>query len=507
MKHLIVLLIGITFLATILSTHFEPQTTSAQDGGGVSVPISLDHPYAPFLESRAYAASVGATAEFRKMEWVTIDYENNRLYMAMSLINQGMSDGAGDIQLDENLCGIVYMADLDDNMDISELVPAVVGGPYDEANALNKCDVNNIAEPDGVAIDARGRVWIAEDTSGHENNMVWVFDPNDGSLKRFGYVPLGAEVTGVHVTANGTLFLNYQHPASSNIEPFNASGIGVVNGFNANTDDFEPITMPEGEAKQMVGIAAGEYQILGRAGKAIPNAPDDMEFGQIINGDGETVSACHNTDGNMYLPTNTAGTEGILYTNFECRPGGVSRLNIQQEADGTWTVLSGEMVNFGSVKGTWNNCGSSVSPWNTALSAEESAPGAGDLNNVANMNEYVGGQANPYDYGWVVEITPNADGNAVSKRYAWGRKSNESGVVASDLRTVYFGDDGTNVVVFKFVADEASNMSAGTLYGAKVTQVGGPGGDHSFQIEWIELGHGNDSDIEAAIRELDAALQ
>ena len=48
----------------------------AQDDPGLLVP--MDHPMAPFLESRAYAASVGATAEFRKMEWVALDEVNNR---------------------------------------------------------------------------------------------------------------------------------------------------------------------------------------------------------------------------------------------------------------------------------------------------------------------------------------------------------------------------------------------------------------------------------------------
>ena len=46
--------------------------------------LPLDDPLAPFLESRAYAAKMGATAEFRKMEWVAIDPVNNKLYVAMS---------------------------------------------------------------------------------------------------------------------------------------------------------------------------------------------------------------------------------------------------------------------------------------------------------------------------------------------------------------------------------------------------------------------------------------
>lgn len=97
-----------------------------------------------------------------------------------------------------------------------------------------------------------------------------------------------------------------------------------------------------------------------------------------------------------------------------------------------------------------------TAPWNTALSAEEYEPIAttdGWQENVADM---------------------------------------------TDLKTLYFGDDGTNTVLFKFVADEAGDLSAGTLYAAKATQ----NDDESFGLEWIELGKGNDDDIAEAIATL-----
>lgn len=501
MKRFFTVVMAIAVAVMVFGSFQNTNSTSAQGGEGVT--ISLDHPYAAFLESRAYAASLGATAEFRKMEWVTIDQANNRLYMAMSVVGAGMSDGEGDVQLDSNPCGIVYTAQLDDSFNMTELTPLVVGGPYDEANEPNACSVDNISEPDGVDTDARGRVWIAEDTGEHENNMLWVYDPADGSLKRFAYVPLGAEVTGLHVAANGTLFINYQHPDATNIYPFNASGSGVVVGFNANTDDFESIAVPEGEAQKVLGVAAGEYQILGRVGDPIPNAPFGEAFGEILDVTGNTMFFCNQSDGNMYLPTNAAGTEGYLYTNYECTPGGVARVSIRQTADGSWAVLDGEMVDFSGVNGTWINCGSSVSPWNTALTSEEYEPIAADPNSVNGLSAYLGRQANPYDYGYIIEMAPYAVGNDIVKHFAMGRKSNENSEIAGDNRTVYFGDDGTDVVIFKFVAEEAGDLSYGTLYAAKVTQVGGPGADHSFQLEWIELGTAGNDEIEAAIRELD----
>ena len=44
---------------------------------------------AAFLESRRYAALLGASTEFTKMEGVTHNAHDKRLYMAMSYINQG----------------------------------------------------------------------------------------------------------------------------------------------------------------------------------------------------------------------------------------------------------------------------------------------------------------------------------------------------------------------------------------------------------------------------------
>lgn len=488
-------------LITVVIASSLVLPAGAQDPTGNM--IALDHPYAAFLESRAYGASLGATAEFRKMEWVTLDEANMRYYLVMSDVNEGMTDGAGDISIDEDRCGIVYTADLTADYNITELRPLVVGGPFDKDGGVNRCAVDNISNPDGVKVDARGRVWIAEDTSNHENNIMWVYDPADGSLKRFASLPLGAEVTGTFITAQGTLFFNIQHPNATNAYPYNAGTMVVINGFNANTDDFEPLAFAEGDARLTLTVAAGTAQVVGRAGDPIPNSSQNHVLGGIYKANGELQLVDNNPDGNMWLPIDETGTSGWMYTNWEVEPGGVSRLFYRQTADG-WEVLDGGMVDFSSVNGTWTNCGASVSPWNTALTAEEYEPIASDFNTVSSMDEYLGAPANPYDYGWIVEIRPDGLGDKVEKRYAMGRKSNENSWVASDQKTVYFGDDGSNTMLFKFVATTAGDLSAGTLYAAKITQTGGTSlTDHRFGIEWIELGTAADADIEAAIRELD----
>ena len=125
----------------------------AQDSTGTIVP--LDHPFAPFLESRAFAESKGATAEFRKMEWVADDRSTTSSMWAMSEVSKGMSDGEGDIQVEENLCGIVYAGELDADYNMSQLTPADRRGPVRRDAEENQCDVNNIANPDNLMCGPR----------------------------------------------------------------------------------------------------------------------------------------------------------------------------------------------------------------------------------------------------------------------------------------------------------------------------------------------------------------
>ena len=59
--------------------------------------------------------------------------------------------------------------------------------------------------------------------------------------------------------------------------------------------------------------------------------------------------------------------------------------------------------------------------------------------------------------------------------------------------------DGTDVVFFKSVLTEAGDLSASTLYAAKVTQQD----DGSLAMDWIELGTGTDDDVAEAIAEIE----
>lgn len=471
--------------------------------------LSLNDPMAPFLETRAYAKKMGASAEFRKMEGIAHDKKNNKIYIAMSSIDKTMSDGEGDIHLAENLCGIVYEAQLDENQNIANLKPVVVGGPYDKSvkskvasGFKDRCDVNNISNPDGLFVDNDGILWISEDTSNHTNNALWRW--NGKKLERFATVPTGAEITGVSATDSNDLLFNVQHPAAMSKFPYNRGVVGIVNGFKSG-DSFNPVGVPAGDDMYDVKIAAGHYQVLARVGEDIPNDIYGEKFGQVNRLDGSQKEMCNHPDGNMFLPITASGDEAYLFTNFECRPGAVSRIYLKRN-NKEWAVLDGENVNFDGVKGTWNNCNASVTPWNTGLASEEYEPVAvkGEWQkNVAEMTEYLGAQANPYDYGFPVELIPNPEGESaattVVKHYAMGRLSYEMGRVMKDGKTVYSGDDGTGVIMAKYVADKEGDLSAGTIYAAKVKQKD----DESFDLTWIELGRSNNGDIYDAIRAVD----
>ena len=73
--------------------------------------------------------------------------------------------------------------------------------------------------------------------------------------------------------------------------------------------------------------------------------PSGLRFGETVAADGATQVVCNHPDGNMFLPTAEDASEGYLYTNFECEPGGVSKIYIRNNGE-SWDVLEGESVDF-----------------------------------------------------------------------------------------------------------------------------------------------------------------
>ena len=185
-------------------------------------------------------------------------------------------------------------------------------------------------------------------------------------------------------------------------------------------------------------------------------------------------------------------------------PSPIAVLTLDQDpATGKLSLVKYHNVDTSSVNGLWITCGASLSPWGTHLSSEEYEPNAftaaTDAQFKAFSKNLYGSEtaANPYNYGHMPEVTVNPDGTAsIKKHYNLGRISHELVQVMPDNRTVFMGDDATNSGYFVFVADKEKDLSAGTLYVAKV------GAGFSIDpaapaapLTWIKLGSATSAEI------------
>lgn len=209
------------------------------------------------LESRRYAAYVGATTEFRKSEGISFNPEANRLYISFSEVSRGMTSdptnrdlgGPNHVRLKQNYCGAVYemviapddvvgssyvagsLHALVEGVPLDPLGGGAVAYPVDspmfdatatdEAGAVaktNVCSVSAIANPDNITyIPGYSTLVIGEDTSdGHQNDALWAYDLTTGNLTRILTSPYGSEVTGAYwypnINGHAYLKVQIQHP-------------------------------------------------------------------------------------------------------------------------------------------------------------------------------------------------------------------------------------------------------------------------------------------------------
>ncbi|MDO8988185.1 MAG: DUF839 domain-containing protein [Sideroxyarcus sp.] len=230
--------------------------------GVAATPIAT---LAAFLETRRYAAYMGATTEFEKYEGVAYNAKENKAYAAFARMSKGMedvgTDPANHIRIKKNLSGGVYEMSLKPNQGDSlgaainsDFVPvsmkAIVLGKDITADADgNKSDLNAISAPDNLWFSDRMRVlFIGEDSGSHVNNALWAYHVDTGSLVRILSLPMGAESTGLQVVdnMNGHAYImsNYQHAADpigdptlyNRIKPLinaNKAEIGYLGGLPA----------------------------------------------------------------------------------------------------------------------------------------------------------------------------------------------------------------------------------------------------------------------------------
>lgn len=232
---------------------------------------------AAFLEPRRYAAYLGATTEFNKMEGADVDPQNKNLYLAMSYVEKGMQAEAGapmdDIRVGKLTAGATYEIALgggrvdqsgaridSDWVGASMSVPAALLGEDIKVDALgNTAHPDKIANPDNVAFSPKMRtLFVGEDSGTHQNNFVWAYNVDTKALARILVQAAGAEATGLQVVDN-------------------LNGHAYVMGNNQHRGDWLKST-PDALKTQMIEAAKAAE---GVNAKGVPNYYMNAQIGYI----------------------------------------------------------------------------------------------------------------------------------------------------------------------------------------------------------------------------------
>ncbi|KIM11911.1 MAG: hypothetical protein KU37_03400 [Sulfuricurvum sp. PC08-66] len=162
-----------------------------------------------FLESRKWAAYLGASINLKKEEGIAYDPKGHRIFLALS-------------KIDGNNCGAVYAMPLDKTYSATRMEAIAVGEvltpshpDYARYGDRYACHPDKVANPDNIAFVGYDTLMIGEDTSSHYVNMLWAYNTRDKSLTRVATLPTGGEVTGIsagNVEGKSVLFFNIQHP-------------------------------------------------------------------------------------------------------------------------------------------------------------------------------------------------------------------------------------------------------------------------------------------------------
>jgi secreted PhoX family phosphatase len=191
---------------------------------------------AAFLETHRYAALLGASMGFTKMEGTTVNIKDKVAYSALQNIQDSMVrngkgwNAASGIGLDTALIAGGVMAstlaggqvDNSGATITSDWVPssmrALLMGEDIAPDALgNLANPDKISNPDNLKFSEKLRtLFIGEDSSTHVNNFVWAYNVDTKQLSRLMSMPSGAEATGLGVVddLNGWTYIttNFQHP-------------------------------------------------------------------------------------------------------------------------------------------------------------------------------------------------------------------------------------------------------------------------------------------------------
>mgnify|MGYP000098913432 FL=1 len=190
---------------------------------------------AAFLETHRYAALVGASMGFSKMEGTTVNIKDKVAYSALqnciaSMVAGNAYNTAGNgVSIPKALNAGAVMAlnlkggqkDTAGGSINSDWMPvdtkALITGEDIVADALgNTANPEKIANPDNLKFSETLRtLFIGEDSSQHVNNFLWAYNIDTKVLSRIMSIPAGGESTGLHAVdeLNGWTYImsNFQH--------------------------------------------------------------------------------------------------------------------------------------------------------------------------------------------------------------------------------------------------------------------------------------------------------
>lgn len=323
------------------------------------------------------------------------------------------------------------------------------------------------------------------------------------------------------ISATSVEFIGMSAPATTQEKADAYTGAKIKytsqNGKTATYDLVYHQLMATGEliSDKVVGglFDSKDSPLNDNDGQMASDAPDGTSLMKIKG----MSSMSPNVSNPLALVTNyeykeIAPNDGVSKGSFWSKiPALISLAKLDQNRQtGALTVTDYDPISFKDVNGGWIHCGGTLSAWNTHISSEEYEPDAkvreglgkatdsDDATDINSFSKYYFGDekvANPYHYGLVPEVTVNADGTTkVVKHYATGRFAREMQETAFDNRTTIAGDDGKATGLFMFVANKAKDLSAGSIYAAKIKQTNADNGG-AYDVQWIKLGSANNAEI------------
>eukprot|EP00892_Ulva_mutabilis_P001300 jgi/Ulvmu1/11170/UM072_0006.1 len=292
----------------------------------------------------------------------------------------------------------------------------------------------------------------------------------------------------------------------------------------------DELAFPQGQAQHEVATADSvvvdgvtydtEYKPILRSG----DVSGDGVFGLLVDSKGDGIMLdgepfiSNGADFNSLIPVDDYV---CMLTHFEAPDPAATYMTtlVQNAATGELTPVNTMAMDWSAYEGSWVTCAGSVTPWQTHLGSEEFEPDARALQDaviqdpsgtswteqriaswatlyrgvsVDTPNSEILDILHPYLYGYPWETKPNVEDGVCTPAYnvkhmAAGRLAIEAPYVMPDGKTVYITDDGDNTMFGMFIASEAGDLSCGTPYGAKFTQIGDESGG-TFVVEWIQVG-------------------